>query len=214
MPVDRQMQSGLCLTASHDRCERYRQYVTRTGVSRPGRAAVADGLVSTRLVLTPEPTWRGIAGRARGARSGTIAVIGAGALALGAVGVTASAVVTGGGLDLAALLGPAASAEPGASAVPTPSERPTPSATATPSPVPATAVPTPTPSPVSTPVPTTAPTVTPVPTPTPQLTYTVVAGDSLALIAARFGTTVQELQAVNDIEDPNEIGVGQVLVIP
>jgi LysM repeat protein len=63
-------------------------------------------------------------------------------------------------------------------------------------------------------VPTTAPTVTPVPTPTPQLTYTVVAGDSLALIAARFGTTVQELQAVNDIEDPNEIGVGQVLVIP
>jgi LysM repeat protein len=45
-------------------------------------------------------------------------------------------------------------------------------------------------------------------------TYTVVEGDTLAVIAQRFGTTVEALQAANGIEDPDEIVVGQVLVIP
>jgi LysM repeat protein len=42
----------------------------------------------------------------------------------------------------------------------------------------------------------------------------VVEGDTLALIAQRFGTTVEALQAANGIEDPDEIVIGQVLVIP
>lgn len=45
-------------------------------------------------------------------------------------------------------------------------------------------------------------------------TYTVVAGDTLSRIAARYGVTVQELAAANNITDPSRIRVGQVLVIP
>jgi LysM repeat protein len=62
--------------------------------------------------------------------------------------------------------------------------------------------------PVATPVPTTAP------PPGGQVTYTVVAGDNLTRIAARFGTTVNAIVQANGIVNPNLIYVGQVLVIP
>ena len=42
-------------------------------------------------------------------------------------------------------------------------------------------------------------------------TYTVEPGDTLASIAARFGTTVANLAAVNRLADPNRIEAGQVL---
>ena len=45
----------------------------------------------------------------------------------------------------------------------------------------------------------------------PSGTYTVVAGDTLSGIAARFGTTYQELAKINGIANPNVISVGQVL---
>lgn len=45
-------------------------------------------------------------------------------------------------------------------------------------------------------------------------TYTVIRGDTLGSIAARFSTTPQELAAANGISDPNLISVGQVLRIP
>jgi LysM repeat protein len=55
---------------------------------------------------------------------------------------------------------------------------------------------------------------TPVVTPPPPQTYTVAEGDTLAAIAQQFGTSVEALQQANGIEDPDEIVVGQVLVIP
>jgi cell wall-associated NlpC family hydrolase len=42
-------------------------------------------------------------------------------------------------------------------------------------------------------------------------TYTVVAGDTLSSIAARFGTTYQALAQINGIANPNVIRVGEVL---
>ena len=54
----------------------------------------------------------------------------------------------------------------------------------------------------------------PSPTPAAPVTYTVVAGDSLVEIAERFGTTVDALLAANDIDDPEQLRIGQVLVIP
>ena len=39
-------------------------------------------------------------------------------------------------------------------------------------------------------------------------------GDTLAAIAQRFGTTASAIQAANGIDDPDEIVIGQVLVIP
>ncbi|HEX5039242.1 MAG TPA: LysM domain-containing protein [Candidatus Limnocylindria bacterium] len=201
--IDRAMQSRLCLTADHDRCERYTAFVARTGTS-PGRAPFGDGFVSTRLLLAPQPPWRGIAGRARGSRTATVVAVGAGIATMG----VATAAVAG------ALLADRPAAV--ATSEPTPTMRLTPSPTERPTPAPtAEATPTPTPVP-ATPAPTAAPTPppTPAPTPVPVRTYTVAEGDTLALIAERFGTTVSALQAANGIEDPDEIVIGQVLVIP
>jgi LysM repeat protein len=45
-------------------------------------------------------------------------------------------------------------------------------------------------------------------------TYTVAAGDTLSKIAQRYGTTYQVITAANNIEDPNILEVGWVLIIP
>lgn len=61
----------------------------------------------------------------------------------------------------------------------------------------------------------------PTPTPPPSITvpvgfrlYIVQPGDTLAEIAARFGTTVEVLAAINRIPNPDFIVVGQVLLVP
>lgn len=51
----------------------------------------------------------------------------------------------------------------------------------------------------------------PAPAPDIQTTYTVVKGDTLSGIAAKFGTNWQALQRINNIPDPNKIYPGQVL---
>ena len=45
-------------------------------------------------------------------------------------------------------------------------------------------------------------------------TYVVQSGDTLSSIAARFGTTVANLVAINNISNPNLIYVGEVLKLP
>jgi LysM repeat protein len=172
--------------------------MARRGTAVSGRTSIGDGLVSTRMVLAPEPAWRGMAGRARRAdprrlvAAGAVAaVVGAGAVA---VIVTADGDTAGGLAD--------ASPSASASGSPRPTRSPRPSPTVSP-----------TPAPTATPVPTAAPTATPVPAPTPR-TYVVAEGDTLAEIAQQFGTTVEAIQAANGIADPNAISVGQVLTIP
>lgn len=211
MPLDRQVQAQLCLTERHDRCERYLKHVARRG-GTPGRISLADGLVSTRLVLAPEPAWRGIAGRARRGRSGRAIAVGGAVLAASVAGAALARPALDGSLsvvDLVAATTPSPTVAPPASpapvtAQPRPSSTPTPTASPSPSP---SSTPAPTPSPAPTPVP------TPTPPPTPR-TYVVQEGDTLAEIAQQFGSTVAAIQAANDIEDPNEIIIGQTLVIP
>ena len=53
----------------------------------------------------------------------------------------------------------------------------------------------------------------PVKEPEPK-TYTVVSGDTLGVIANKFGTSVTELAKLNNIANINLISVGQVLKIP
>lgn len=48
---------------------------------------------------------------------------------------------------------------------------------------------------------------------TPPGTYEVVAGDTLFDIAARFGTTVDALVALNELASADELQIGQVLKI-
>jgi cytoskeletal protein RodZ len=85
---------------------------------------------------------------------------------------------------------------------PAPTDTPTPEPTFTPTPAPSN-TPTPTPEP---------PTATP--TPACMEEYTVVSGDVLSAIAARFGVTVEAIQAASELTDPNRLSVGQVLCIP
>lgn len=87
---------------------------------------------------------------------------------------------------------------PDPTATPLPPDQPTP----TNSPVP----------PTDTPIPPTA-TATPLPTATP-ITYIIQSGDTLVDIAARYGTTADELATLNGIANPNQINVGLVLLIP
>jgi lysozyme len=50
--------------------------------------------------------------------------------------------------------------------------------------------------------------------PAPSRTYTIQSGDSLTVIAVKFGSTVAAIASANDIKNINNIKVGQVLVIP
>jgi LysM repeat protein len=209
LPLERPVQAQLCLTAAHERCERYLQFASRTGSVDPGRSRVADGFVTTRLLLAPQPAWRGIAGRARSSRTVPWVAAAAGIAVLGVAGVVlATPLLREPTTDVVARTTPSPSATP--RVTPTPTVSPTTEPTSTPVP---TASPTPDPTPVpATPVPT--PDSTPAPTPAPQRTYVVAEGDTLAAIAERFGTSVGAVQAANGIDDPNEIVIGQVLVIP
>jgi len=45
-------------------------------------------------------------------------------------------------------------------------------------------------------------------------TYTVQSGDTLGQIAGRYGTTVERLQALNNLADPRVLHIGTRLVIP
>lgn len=50
--------------------------------------------------------------------------------------------------------------------------------------------------------------------PSTQLTYVVQSGDSLSVIAQRFGISTEDLANFNAISDFNSIKVGQELTIP
>ncbi len=199
-PLARSQQAQLCLTPAHQRCELFTAHVARRGGGTPGRAPLTDGLVSTRLLLAPEPAWRGVAGRARRARPGPLFALAGAALVAGVGGIFLVSALFDEKIDLALVARPSVAASPIEVATATPS----PTATSAPPLVTATAEPTTAATPAS----------TLAPTPAPQQTYVVAEGDTLALIAQQFGTTVEELQSVNGIDDPDQINLGQVLVIP
>jgi len=68
-----------------------------------------------------------------------------------------------------------------------------------------------TPTPTATPTPSATPTVTATPTP---VVYVVKKGDTLSLIAKRYGVTVVALMAANDLGHPDAIRAGERLTIP
>lgn len=57
-------------------------------------------------------------------------------------------------------------------------------------------------------------TISPTAAVTGEQTYTVQPGDTLFKIGQRFGFTVDELDIYNDLLDPNDLDVGQVILIP
>ncbi len=68
-----------------------------------------------------------------------------------------------------------------------------------------------TPIPGDTSTPTPRPTLTPAPT---DITYVVQSGDILSSIADSYGVTVESIIAINDLDNPDFLRIGQVLRIP
>jgi LysM repeat protein len=61
------------------------------------------------------------------------------------------------------------------------------------------------------------PTETPLPEnllPGQKIEYRVKPNDTLETIAAQFNSTAEAIAEENEIEDPNSIGVGQILIVP
>lgn len=191
-PLDRPRQVQLCLTEAHVRCDRFASARTAWLAASSGLPRVAPDVAfgRTRLVLEPEPAWRNLsAPSTQFSRRTALIVVGVVVVALLVLG---SAFRLFGGA-------------PAANASPTPSASPSPSPIAS-----STAL-------ASSSAGASASTVASVPpagTPTPsQRTYVVQQGDSLNLIATRFGTTVPAIKAANGLTS-DTIDVGQVLVIP
>ena len=80
-------------------------------------------------------------------------------------------------------------------------------------PVPTATVPVVVISPAPTPTVPPTPTPTPPPTPTPK-THNVRAGNTLSEIATFYGVSMDAILGLNNIPDPNNLQVGQVLILP
>ncbi len=192
--LERTRQVQLCLSEAHLRCERLVAMRGRPGPAR-GAVGVPPDLAfsSTRLIMEPEPAWRSLAGGGSGRRRRL--------LVLGGLGIAAALTVAVG--SVAGLFGEGTGSPAAGSATPSPS-------------VGTSVVPSATPATSATPSPTASLPSTPAPTgsvaPSPR-TYVVQAGDSLSLIAARFGTTVDALRTANRLTT-TIINIGQVLIIP
>jgi LysM repeat protein len=208
-PLDRARQAEQCLTEAHRQCDRYLAFVAGRAADTAGVPAPASDslIVRTRLVLDPEAR-RGLrGGRAPLGLSARRWLVASG---VAAVGVAAAATAVGGGFN--GLVGrPQSSGSSTVSLSPTARPTTTPQATAagataTPSSPPSVA---PTATPV-TPQPSALATASPA---QPPSTYVVREGDTLSLIATRFGTSVAAIQEANGLNS-DVINIGQVLVIP
>jgi len=72
----------------------------------------------------------------------------------------------------------------------------------------------PSPSPTRPPVAEDTPAAVPA-TPTPgAIEYPIVAGDTLSAVAQSFGTTVDEILALNPALDPNQLSIGAIILVP
>jgi hypothetical protein len=206
VPVDRARQGELCLADAHRTCEFYTAYLAEraaAGASFPIPAA--DAHVSrTRMVLEPE-SWHARLPGERGFGKSAQRWLVAGGIA--GIGLAVAATAAAGGFDSLGVARAPATPSPEPSATPIETTlSPAPSPSAEPS----------TPPPTERPTQTTAPTASAAPrtaAPTPR-TYVVQEGDTLSIIAIRYGTSVSALQAANGLGKSDVINVGQRLVIP
>ena len=192
-PLERSRQVQLCLTEAHARCERFEAARTAWLAASSGLPRVAPDVAfgRTRLVLEPEAAWRNRTS-APAARISRPALL----VAVVALAVVALLVLS----SLFGLLGGA----PADSQTPSPS--PSTSASPEASLAPASAGASASLAPASVP-----PQATPGPS---QTTYIVQEGDTLNLIAQRFGTTAQAIANANGFSVTDTINPGQVLIIP
>jgi LysM repeat protein len=211
-PLERSRQAEQCLTEAHRQCERYLAFLaSRAADTASVPAPSADALIRrTRLVMEPEPRRRrdlAAAGRGQSPRRWLVA----GGVA--AVGVAAAATAFGGGFNGLVGRPPPSGSAPGPSTVQGEAPSLTPQATAEPTAEPTAELGSASAQPAaatSTAQPSRSAAASAPATPT---TYVVQAGDTLSLIATRFGTSVSAIQETNGMNS-DVINIGEVLVIP
>ena len=197
-PLERSRQVQLCLTEAHARCERFAAARTAWLAASSGLPRVSPDVDfgRTRLVLEPEAAWRNLSGSSAARFTGPAVLVAAVALAVVGLLVLSS---------LFGILGGAPSTEsqtPSAS----PSAVASPPASGSSSVAPASTGPSPS---------VVAASIPPAETPAPsQRTYVVQQGDTLNLIAQRFGTTAQAIADASGIRVTDTINPGDVLIIP
>ena len=201
-PLSPEKQTRLCLTSEHTACPTYLASLAarkaRLG-STPGDRATRWGLARTTTVIEdPGGVRAWLLGAAMDRRRWPAIP------AVLLVTALATLAVSGFGADV-----PSAAVATASPVAPT-----TPPSTRSPATAPSTVAPTSAPA-----SPTVAPTAAePTPAPTsaePTLrTYTVESGDTLSAIAARFNTTVAAIVNLNDLNNANNLRVGQELLIP
>jgi LysM repeat protein len=217
-PLSPEKQTRLCLTTEHTTCATYLASLAarraRLG-STPGDRATRWGLARTTTVIEDPGGMRTLLLGAALDRRRWPAIP-----AILLVTTLFTLALSGFRTDLPT--SPVATASPGAAAAtppaPTRAAATRPSATAAPT-VPPSEPPNATPAqtPASSAAPTTAPTAAPTaqPSAAPSFrTYLVQQGDTLSVIAARYDTTVAALVNLNDLNNANQLDVGQVLLIP
>ena len=195
-PLPAEKQRRLCLTPEHDTCATY-VAVRAARSTTPGRAEVLSRPLTR---TTPVVLDHGrMAVRLPALRDNRVVSQG---LLVGVMGIAFAAIV------LARQSGSNGSVVDG-SPTPVASVRPLASPSASPRREPTVA-----PSPSV--VPPAAPSAAPAsPRPSAQsATYKVRSGDTLMVIAARFGTTAKVLIQLNAIKDPALLRIGQVLLLP
>jgi LysM repeat protein len=199
--VGLEAQRRLCLGEPRD-CERHRS-------ADEARRALAPFLPSRPIARTaPVVVERGRSaiGVPRVADRRTLSQA---ALAVLMVAAAAALIVARTGGSVGSLPGGVAGPSANAGAQTPSGTSPVPGATPSGTPAPR---PTPTSNPSNGPTP--SPNATPSSSPGVTRTYRVRSGDTLSEIAARYGTTVQVLQALNGISNPSVIRPGQVLQVP
>ncbi len=207
-PLSPEKQARLCLTPSHSGCATY----LASMAAREARLGVVPGDRATRWGLARTTTVIEDAGGIRGRMSSTLldrrrwpaipAVL--------LVATLFALALSGFRVDIPATASATSSPSPAPAGTPSSTRGQVATATDPPaSTTPASAAPTT--------APTEPPAATPKPTkkPAPAFrTYTVQRGDTLSGIAGRFGTTTQALMDLNNLNNANQLSIGQVLRIP
>jgi hypothetical protein len=201
-PLAPEKQARLCLTPSHTSCATYLASLA----AREARLGTPAGDRATRWGLARTTTVIEDPGGLRARLLGALLDRRRWPAIPAVILVTTLFTLALSGFRAGIPAEPAATSSPGA---PTPS--PAPSTGPTPASTPTQAPPSsPSPAPTTAATPTAAPTATR----TAFRTYRVKAGDTLSAIASRFGTSIQALVNLNNIGNPNQLSVGQVLRIP
>lgn len=196
--IDLGHQAAFCLTAMYPECPRYRAAAVsrRPGAATPATAEASGVALERARADAGGPGGHGRQPPGRTSRRRRVAaMVLVGAVLAGAAYLAGPTIVdwmrqVGAGV---AVTSPSRSTPPPATPAPT--------------------MTTPAPTPTATRAPTATPSPTRTPAATPQI-HVVVRGETLGVIAARYGVTVAAVKKANGITDVGLIYVGQRLVIP